>query len=123
MNGQIVHSDFCSWLATGKCSCGAAKPTEMTSLVEIKSRLAAIEQGQRDDTRMFGDLLEKLGQGQGQGVICERLDGLEHHRLVDFGCLIDHLQSLGKATEEIRGALLLQQFAANASKTKKRGRR
>src|SRR5579859_1772491 len=46
----------------GQCAfCGDykanhGKPTEMTSLVEIKRRLAAIEQG--------------------QGVICERLDGL-----------------------------------------------
>ena len=89
--------------------------TEMTSLVEIKSRLAAIEQG--------------------QAVLCERLDGLLNsiHRVqgsVDKGRSLDigdglfsYRKRVEQALDEIRGALLLQQFRAGASKTKKRGRK
>lgn len=53
---QTAHESGCPALS-GYVACTCAKPkTEMTSLLEIKQRLAAIEQG--------------------QGVLCERLDKL-----------------------------------------------
>lgn len=62
-----------------------AIPTEMTSLKEIKQRLATIEQGQ--------DKLEARidAVAIGQGVLCERLDALtEQVKMV--GCVVQNGQ-------------------------------
>ena len=64
------HWDGCPVLVgANPCTCIEPK-TEMTSLVEMKRRLAAIEQ---DVNLIKGIQWEVMS---GQGVICERLDSL-----------------------------------------------
>jgi len=111
MNGQHQHSLICpARYLSGQCNCSYTqpeKPTEMVSLREIKSRLATIEQG--------------------QGVICERLDNVlkqqDQDREAISGWIAMLQATCQQRLDEIRGTLLHQQFAANASKPKKRGKK
>jgi hypothetical protein len=70
----------------------------MTSLREIKERLAAIEQG--------------------QGVLLERLDALLSNEKQIASAMNEAMPRIYSDTQQIKGALLLQKFKANEPEIK-----
>lgn len=86
MNGQTAHKVGCPLITPGiygrfpRCTCGDA-PTEMASLTQIKSRLAAIEEAVNHNQGAILGRLEEIRTSQQQtmgdaGALAERLDKL-----------------------------------------------
>lgn len=116
MNSRL-HKTLCP-MQRGVNVCTCDEPsTEMTSLKEIKARLERIERVQNVICERLAPLI------QGQGVLCERLDGMrEQWNTIGRAGGNYRKDELAKL-DCIQGALLHQQFKVGETTLQDRMRR